>query len=336
MFLDYFIQYRIVSYLSRLHSTKLGINIYLYSIFFNIFCLVRLFTMGRNKNISCQKCFRVMRRDNLKTHMKQHEDGKFDKDSFCGSSLNTSTTSLDTDYKTDSGFSTTLGHYEIASIKEEEIIKILKKDAEEYKYKLSHGKVLYENVYKHNIPEESLRPEFKEMLDLYRKQRTYIDIDNVILRFWQARLEEYMRPCYREIIWIIGKNGNEGKTWFQEYIESKYGGWSKVISGMDIKMKKSSICHALSKRSLMTTDIFLFDVGKANTDVGVNYEVLENIKNGKTIASKYDTKELKFRTPNIVAVFSNEGPHLKALVKDRWKIFHIKSGDLVDVTKKYV
>ena len=113
--------------------------------------------MGRNKKISCQKCFRVMRRDNLKTHMKQHEDGKFDKDSFCGSSLNTSTTSLDTDYKTDSEFSTTLGHYEIASIKEEEIIKILKKDAEEYKYKLSHGKVLYENVYKHNRDQRESR-----------------------------------------------------------------------------------------------------------------------------------------------------------------------------------
>ena len=41
-------------------------------------------------------------------------------------------------------------------------------------------------------------------------------------------------------------------------------------------------------------------------------------ENGKTVASKYDTKELKFRTQNIVAVFSNRGPDLKALVKDRW------------------
>ena len=145
MFLDYFIQYRIVSYLSRLHSTKFGINICLNTIFFDIFCLVGLFTMGRHKKISCQKCFRVMRSDNLKTHMKQHEDGKFEKDSFCGSSLNTSTTSLDTDYKTDSELNT-LDHYEVASIKEEEIIKILKKDAEEYKYKLWHRKVLYENI----------------------------------------------------------------------------------------------------------------------------------------------------------------------------------------------
>ena len=63
-----------------------------------------------------------MRSDNLKKHMKQHEDGKFEKDSFCRSSLNTSTTSLDTDYKTDSDLSTTLSHYEVASIKEEEII----------------------------------------------------------------------------------------------------------------------------------------------------------------------------------------------------------------------
>ena len=38
---------------------------------------------------------------------------------------------------------------------------------------------------------------------------------------------------------------------------------------MDIKLIKSSICHALRKRSLMTTDILLFDVGKANIFDGV-------------------------------------------------------------------
>ena len=44
---------------------------------------------------------------------------------------------------------------------------------------------------------------------------------------------------------------------------------------MDIKAKNSSICHALGKRPLTTTDIFLFNVGKANTMDEVNYEVLE-------------------------------------------------------------
>jgi hypothetical protein len=88
-------------------------------------------------------------------------------------------------------------------------------------------------------------------------------------------------------------------------------------------MKKSSICHILGKRSLMTTDIFLFDIGKARTEEEMNYELLEQIKNGRTLASQFDSKELKFLTPNVVVVFSNEKPDVGRLFKDRWKIFQI-------------
>ena len=51
--------------------------------------------MGRNKRVSCLKCFKVMRSDHLKTHMEQHEDGKFENESSCALSLRTSKTSLD-------------------------------------------------------------------------------------------------------------------------------------------------------------------------------------------------------------------------------------------------
>ena len=78
----------------------------------------------------------------------------------------------------------------------------------------------------------------------------------------------------------------------------------------------------------MTIDTFLFDVGKANTDDGVNYELLEKIKNGRTVAAKFDSKELKFKTPNT----SNEAPDVSELSKDRWKIFRIRDDDLIDVT----
>ena len=49
--------------------------------------------MGRNKTITCRKCFRVMRSDNLKTHMKQHEKEKFENETFYSTA--SSTTSLD-------------------------------------------------------------------------------------------------------------------------------------------------------------------------------------------------------------------------------------------------
>ena len=214
--------------------------------------------MGRNKRISCLKCFKVMRSDNLKTHMKQHEDGKFENESSCALSLRTSKTSLDNE----SIISYVSASYEVSSTKEEELRRILIRDDEEYKYKLAQGKILYQSMYDMDIAEESLRPEFKEMLDLYRKQREYMNINQVILRPWQQSLLEYMKPSDREIIWVIGKKGNEGKTWFQKYMESKYG-WSKIICGINLKMKGGSICQLLRKRSLLTTDVFLFDVGKA-------------------------------------------------------------------------
>lgn len=121
-----------------------------------------------------------------------------------------------------------------------------------------------------------------------------------------------------------GANGCEGKSWFQEYVESKFG-WNRVVNRMDIKTKNSSICHALGKRPLITTDIFLFNV---------NYEVLEKIKDGKLLASKYDSKELRIRTSNVVVVFSNDSPKVGELAVDRWKIFSIKENRLVEMTLK--
>ena len=286
--------------------------------------------MGRNKRISCLKCFKVMRSDHLKTHMKQHEDGKFEHESSCALSLRTSKTSLDNE----SIISSVSASYEVSSTKEEELRIILIRDDEEYKYKLAQGKILYQSMYDMDIVEESLRPEFKEMLDLYRKQREYMNINQVILRPWQQSLLEYMKPSDREIIWVIGKKGNEGKTWFQKYMESKYG-WSKIICGINLKMKGGSICQLLRKRSLLTTDIFLFDVGKAKTEEGINYDVLESIKNGWITADKYNSEQFRCHTPNTVVVFSNEKPDIKEAVKDRWKILQIKGDDLIDISQRY-
>ena len=42
-----------------------------------------------------------------------------------------------------------------------------------------------------------------------------------------------MNDC--KIIWIIGRDGNEGKSWFQYYIESLYG--SHRVARFDITVK---------------------------------------------------------------------------------------------------
>ena len=82
--------------------------------------------------------------------------------------------------------------------------------------------------------------------------------------------------------------------------------------------------------------MILFDVGRGATLEDVNYNVLEKIKNGGIVANKYNSAELKFQTPNIVIVCSNDKPEVKNLSKDRWKIFRIQNEDLLDVTKMLV
>ena len=80
----------------------------------------------------------------------------------------------------------------------------------------------------------------------------------------------------------------------------------------------------------------MFNVGKAKTEADVNYEVLEKIKDGQIFASKYDSTELQFKTPNTVIVFSNDRPNIKQLALDRWKIFIIQDNELIDLTSQYI
>ena len=294
--------------------------------------------MGRNKKVVCEECMRVMRQDHLKRHIKMHENVKYEESSEMHENVKyeepSNPTSLNIDQESNFN-SITSFETKKTVLNEEAIIKTLKMDDAEYKNTLELGRMIVEKAKSLGIAEESLRSEYKKAKELYLKHEKNVDIENVILRSWQDSLLQYLKPSNREIIWVIGRKGNEGKTWFQEYMESKYG-WGKVICGMDIKLKKSSICHVLSKRSLMSTEIFLFDVGKAFTYDGVNYELLEKIKNGRVLASKFDSKELKFKTPNIVVVFTNEAPEVKQLSKDRWKIFQIRDDDLIDATDRYV
>ena len=156
--------------------------------------------MARNKKVGCVKCYRLMRRDNLKRHMKQHEDGKFETDSFHGSAFSASTTSLESSFSSVS----TSRSCKAISINEEAVLKTLDMHAEIYERKLQLGEIIYKHVKDRGIPEESLPREYMEAKDLYVKNKQNIDIDNVILRPWQEGLLKYIKPSNREFIWVIG------------------------------------------------------------------------------------------------------------------------------------
>ena len=124
----------------------------------------------------------------------------------------------------------------------------------------------------------------------------------------------------------LGSRGNEGKSWFQSYLETFYG-YSRVVR-LDLRNKTSNILYALSKRPLQTTDIFLFNDTRAGNSSDQNYTVLEQIKDGCAVSSKYNSTVLSFKVPNLVIVFSNVKPNTANLSVDRWRIYSITKDGL--------
>ena len=153
------------------------------------------------------------------------------------------------------------------------------------------------------IEQQSLSKHNAYALNLYNKMRPIIDVESAELRLWQQQCLLLVDvPSAKQIIWIKGICGNEGKSWLQSYVQSMYGFAGTVR--LDFKSKANDIYLALSKRPLTTTDIFMFNEGRSSSeDVRPCYPVLEAIKDGTTINGKYQSEVLRIKTPNIVIVF---------------------------------
>ena len=277
----------------------------------------------------CKVCYREMRSDVLDRHMKQHL-----KKNESNPVTNISVTN---NYNTISGVSTERKDEENenkdaqTTIDEKALEIAALKINKEFEEEVELGKALYKILNKGVVQEESFPPEWQRALDLYLKQGHQIDHDTVVLKPWQMELMKHIdNPSDRKILWVQGEKCGEGKTWFQKYVQSLLGRRRVVAGGINIHSNSASIAHALSKRPLATTDIFLFNIGKArNREQEVNYSFIEDLKDGNVFASKYDSKELMIKVPNIVMVFSNSTPDVEELARDRWEIFSIENDELV-------
>ena len=148
-------------------------------------------------------------------------------------------------------------------------------------------------------------------------------------------MKYFESPTQRQVIWIRGNKGNEGKSWFQNYVQSFFG-YHRVCR-LDLRIKHANICNVLQKRTLGTIDIFLFNDSRSVSGDELNlYRILEDIKDGQATTSKYNNDNIRFKTPNTVMVFSNHYPNLKKLSRDRWILLHPNMDGLKDILNTYV
>ncbi len=208
------------------------------------------------------------------------------------------------------------------------VIEQAKIDNNLYFKNIENGKYLFDLISSGEIEQGSLSRENAYSFGLYNKMRPIFNVDSVTLRGWQEQAVQLLdEPTSRQVIWIRGGRGDEGKSWLQSYVQSMYG-FARAVR-LDFKSKPNDIFCALSKRPLATTDIFLFnDSRSAPTDAIPCYSVLEAIKDGTAISGKYESEVVRFKTPNVVIIFSNSDPDIAHLSRDRWQIFNITNDGL--------
>ena len=269
--------------------------------------------VNRHRILECPVCKRTMRSDSLKRHkLTKHKNFNFQVTTIIKAHVKDGGITSDQDL-------------------ESEIVangKLLDE-------KIALGEKILKVLTDTNTKEESLSKEHKEAFDLYQRKRLCFSSDDKITLFnWQKGvLSEFVnQPTDREVVWVKGARGNEGKTWFQNYVQSLLG--TERVVQLNLKNSVGNIMHILRKLPLSTIDTFLFNDARSGQNEMRCYEVLENIKDGRAIASKYASEIVQFRTPNVVIVFSNADPDMTQLSKDRWRVYYINKKGLSGQTNR--
>lgn len=133
---------------------------------------------------------------------------------------------------------------------------------------------------------------------------------------WQADLAERLvqDPSERAIDFLVDPGGGIGKTWFAQYLISKYPDDVQLFR----PAKRDDLAHAIDP----TKKIYVFDIPRGQMEY-FQYSIVESLKDRTVFSPKY-TSQLKVLThlPHVL-VFSNEEPDLEKLTSDRYNFIAI-------------
>lgn len=137
-------------------------------------------------------------------------------------------------------------------------------------------------------------------------------VDPFPLREWQQALYSklILPPNPREINFIVDATGNSGKSWFARYYSDLHDNSQIIVPG-----KKADMALTISDCSR----VFFLDCPKSKQGDFIQYDFLEELKNGYVFSPKYESKNKSFPTPHVV-VLMNEIPDKSKLSEDRYNI----------------
>jgi hypothetical protein len=132
------------------------------------------------------------------------------------------------------------------------------------------------------------------------------------LKDWQQALYDALKhePDSRTIQFIVDHKGNAGKSWFGHYYTFLHENSQVLLPG-----KKADMAYALNP----LIRVLFVDAPRAKQGEFIQYDFLEDVKNGFVFSTKYESR-VKNLGPCHVVVFMNEQPDMNKLSKDRYVV----------------
>ena len=135
------------------------------------------------------------------------------------------------------------------------------------------------------------------------------------LRQWQQDLNAILivEADDRTIHFVVDLLGNGGKTWFAHYYDQLHDGVQVIQPGRKADM---AFCLDPTIRTLFV------DAPRSKQGEFIQYDFLEDIKNGYVFSSKYESRVKQLGKVHVV-VMMNEHPDMLKLSADRYNIIVI-------------
>ena len=133
------------------------------------------------------------------------------------------------------------------------------------------------------------------------------------LRDWQSRLVEILstEPDPRQIVFVVDQKGNSGKTYFADYVETRFQNVQVMKPG-----KSADMAYEYNEK----TSILIIDIPRSKmAQMEYLYSFLESIKDGRIFSPKYESVTKRFKPPHVI-VMMNEEPDYLALSEDRYNV----------------
>lgn len=130
------------------------------------------------------------------------------------------------------------------------------------------------------------------------------------LRPWQAELNRKLNlePDTRKIIFCVDEVGNTGKSWFAQYYKRNHERVQIILPG-----KKADMVYALE----YNLRVVFLDCPRSKQGDVIQYDFLEELKNGYLFSSKYHSEYKSYGKMHVVCLM-NEAPDLTKLSMDRY------------------